>query len=111
MQGKQQSTPKPSSSQSPVDDCVMEPEGLPTQLAVDERRLQLQHRYEWLHIANDIVIALWFIIGSIFFFYAKLSYAGTWLFVLGSTQMMIGPVIRILHKIHLKDTITQRIHF
>lgn len=37
--------------------------------------------------------------------------AGTWLFVIGSAQMMVRPVIRIAHKIHVGEIETRNIHF
>lgn len=77
----------------------------------EKHRLILHHRYEWLHIINDIIIAIWFFIGSIFFFYASMQEAGTWLFVIGSAQMMLRPIIRITHKIHVGEIETRNIHF
>lgn len=68
----------------------------------EQRRVILHHRYEWAHILNDMLLAGWFLTGSIFFFYARLKTAGTWLFVFGSAQMMIGPLIRIAHKLHTR---------
>lgn len=68
----------------------------------EQRRVIIQQRYEWLHIINDLMLGLWFVVGSIMFFYGTLVYWGTWLFLAGSTQMLIGPVIRIAHKIHMK---------
>ncbi|GGE51884.1 hypothetical protein GCM10011391_33370 [Pullulanibacillus camelliae] len=71
----------------------------------------LHNRYEWLHIINDIVIALWFLIGSFLFFFEQYQTAGTWLFVIGSAQMLIRPLIRIAHKLHVGDRDTRNIHF
>lgn len=64
--------------------------------------LIVRQRYEVLSIVNDILIGIWFVIGSIFFFYESLAYAGTWLFVIGSVEMLIRPVIRLTRKIHLQ---------
>lgn len=72
-------------------------------LDVRKHKLKIRNRYEWGHIVDEIMMALWFAVGSVFFFYDSLAYAGTWLFVCGSTQMMIGPAIRTLHKLHLGD--------
>lgn len=80
-------------------------------LNFDEHKIIIHHRYEWIHILNDIIIAVWFFIGSIFFFYSSLTDAGTWLFVIGSGQMMVRPVIRIAHKIHVGEIETRNIHF
>lgn len=62
----------------------------------------VDNRYENLHILNDFALAFWFLVGSICFFYAHLTFLGTWLFVAGSAQMMMGPIIRVVHKKHLK---------
>lgn len=69
---------------------------------VEDQKKAVHQRYENLHILNDFALAFWFLVGSIFFFYAKLTHLGTWLFVLGSAQMMMGPLIRIAHKMHVK---------
>lgn len=75
------------------------------------REVTLHHRYEWIHIANDAVISLWFLVGSVFFFYASLQHLGTWLFVLGSLQMLMGPVIRTMNKLHVRNIVKKNIHF
>lgn len=67
-----------------------------------KQRAAVDHRYENLHILNDFALAFWFLVGSICFFYAHLTFLGTWLFVIGSAQMMIGPLIRVAHKLHIK---------
>lgn len=65
-------------------------------------QLIIEHRYEVLGIINEILIAMWFIIGSFFFFSDTLVFAGTCLFVTGSTQMLIKPLIKIAKLIHIK---------
>ena len=62
----------------------------------------MRQRYEIMSIANDILVGMWFVIGSIFFFYDSLAYAGTWLFVIGSVEMLIRPVIRLVRRLHLQ---------
>lgn len=74
-------------------------------------KVKLHHRYEWSHIGNDVFVALAFLIGSIFFFYASLTYDGTWLFVIGSADMLAGPVIRIAQKMHVKEIVSNNISF
>lgn len=61
----------------------------------------LRKRYELVSIANDILVAVWFIAGSILFFHESTAYAGTWLFVLGSVELLIRPVIRLARHIHI----------
>ncbi|MHA7144950.1 YrhK family protein [Arthrobacter sp. TmT3-37] len=70
------------------------------------RELVLHNRYEVLSIVNDILVALWFIIGSILFFQESTRTAGTWLFLTGSIELLIRPVIRLSRNVHLR-TITR----
>lgn len=71
-------------------------------LTLDHHALVIHRRYEVVGIINDVLIALWFLAGSICFFYSSLMSLGTWLFVIGSAQMLIRPLIRLSHHLHLK---------
>lgn len=64
--------------------------------------LVVRQRYEVVSILNDILVGLWFLVGSILFFSDTLSYAGTWLFVLGSVELLIRPSIRLVRRVHLR---------
>lgn len=68
---------------------------------VGRDELIIRQRYEVISIVNDILIGTWFLIGSIFFFSDSLTYTGTWLFVLGSAQMLVRPTIRLTRRVHL----------
>ncbi|MDC3416559.1 YrhK family protein [Aquibacillus salsiterrae] len=57
--------------------------------------------YQILYNVNDLLIALWFLVGSIFFLFDEWKNAGVWLFILGSGQLGVRPLIRIIHSIHL----------
>ncbi|MCL4349517.1 MAG: YrhK family protein [Candidatus Thermoplasmatota archaeon] len=59
--------------------------------------------YDWLSIANDIMVGLEFVIGSIFFLPSELKYStlGVYLFIIGSTQLLIRPMINIARRIHI----------
>ena len=48
------------------------------------------------------MIAAWFIIGSILFFSESTTTAGTWMFLAGSVELLIRPVIRLSRNIHIK---------
>ncbi|MFC6285907.1 YrhK family protein [Nocardioides sp. GCM10027113] len=63
----------------------------------------LRNRYEVASITNDLLIALWFLVGSILFFQESTAYAGTWLFVVGSAQLAIRPTIRLARRVHLRS--------
>ncbi len=54
-----------------------------------------------LSIANDILVGLWFIVGSILFFWASTSTLAIWLFLIGSIEMIIRPIIRLARNVHI----------
>jgi len=76
-----------------------------------DRERRLYERYEWLHIVNDGLSSLFFVIGSAFFFYPSMKDYGTWLFLIGSAQMMVGPMIRIANKLHLRNLRKELLHW
>jgi len=64
--------------------------------------LVIRQRYEAMSIANDVLIGLWFLVGTILFFDDSTVYYGTWLFLIGSIEMLIRPTIRLARHMHLK---------
>lgn len=74
-------------------------------MRVGHDELVIRQRYETLSILNDVLIGVWFLIGSFLFFSDSTAYAGTWLFVIGSVEMLVRPVIRLARRLHL-----QRLH-
>lgn len=62
----------------------------------------IRRRYEVLSILNDLLIGLWFLIGSLLFFSPAMETAAIWLFVIGSAQLLIRPAIRLAQHIHLR---------
>jgi hypothetical protein len=71
------------------------------EIHIGREEIILRRRYEVLSIANDILIGLWFVVGSFLFFHESTATAGTWLFVIGSIEMLIRPVIRLTRRIHI----------
>ncbi|WP_402469539.1 YrhK family protein [Isoptericola aurantiacus] len=71
-------------------------------LRIGHDEIVVRHRYETLSIANDICIGLWFVIGSVLFFSDATATAGTWLFLVGSVQMLVRPGIRLARRVHLQ---------
>jgi hypothetical protein len=55
-----------------------------------------------LSIVIDILVGLWFLVGSFLFFSESTTYAGTWLFVIGSVELLIRPAIRLSRRVHLR---------
>ena len=70
--------------------------------SVSRAERRVHHIYVWLHIANDALIALEFLIGSLFFLWPALEHAGVWLFVAGSCQMLVGPIIRTANQLQVR---------
>lgn len=76
----------------------------PLTLTLGAEQLVISRRYEVASKLNDVMIGLWFVIGSCFFFYPTKQTAATWLFLIGSIQLLIRPIIRIAKDIHLQRT-------
>ncbi|WP_333618154.1 YrhK family protein [Dietzia sp.] len=72
------------------------------ELRVGHHELEIRQRYEIASICNDIVIAIWFIVGSILFFSDRTTFAATCLFLIGSIQMILRPAIRLTRRDHLQ---------
>ena len=68
---------------------------------IGHEELVIRGRYETVSIINDLLIAVWFIIGSALFFSTSTTTAGTWLFLVGSIQLLIRPAIRLARRIHI----------
>lgn len=71
-------------------------------LRIGRYELVVRRRYELLSIANDLLIGVWFAVGSVLFLSPATTRAGTWLFLVGSLQLMIRPLIRLARNLHLQ---------
>ena len=71
-------------------------------LRIGHEELVIRQRYEVVSIVNDFLIALWFIVGSVLFFSDSTVTLGTWLFLVGSCELAVRPVIRLARHIHLR---------
>ncbi|MGH8869438.1 MAG: YrhK family protein [Actinomycetes bacterium] len=71
-------------------------------MRVGHDELVLRHRYEALSIVNDVLIAGWFATGSILFFQESTTRLGTWMFLIGSIQLGIRPLIRLSRLLHIR---------
>jgi len=74
----------------------------PINLRIGPEELVIRQRYEVASIVNDILVAAWFITGSILFFSSADTRLGTWMFLLGSVELLVRPVIRLSRRIHLQ---------
>jgi len=70
-------------------------------LRIGSEELRIRGVYEVVSIVNDVMVALWFVVGSILFFSESTTTAGTWLFLVGSVQLLIRPLIRLTRRVHL----------
>ena len=78
-------------------------------LRIGKEELVIRQRYEAASVVNDILIALWFIVGSLLFFSEHWMQTGTWCFLLGSIQLLIRPAIRLQRQLHVQR-LRQRNH-
>jgi len=79
-------------------------------ISVGADHIVIERRYRALGAVNDLLIAVWFLTGSIFFFYDSLMTDGTWLFVAGSFQLLLRPVITLAELIHVKKAYGRQQH-
>jgi hypothetical protein len=75
---------------------------------IGSRHIVVQRRYEAFGAFNDLLIAVWFLIGSFFFLNNALVDSGTWLFIVGSLQLLIKPLIKLTSLVHLGRLSTER---
>lgn len=71
-------------------------------VSVGDEQVVIDNRYETASIVNDVLIALFFTVGSVLFFFESTQIAGTWLFLLGSLEFLARPVIRLSRRTHLR---------
>ncbi|MDT0182070.1 YrhK family protein [Microbacterium sp. ARD31] len=77
-------------------------DGRTLELPVGRDEIVVRHVYEVVSIVNDVMVALWFVVGSILFFSEDTTTAGTWLFLLGSIQLLIRLAIRLTRHVHVR---------
>ncbi len=77
------------------------PDPLHLDLPGTSEELVLRRRYEVASTVNDLLIAVWFLVGSVLFLQESTTYAGTWLFIVGSAQLAVRPAIRLGRRVHL----------
>lgn len=67
--------------------------------------------YDWLSLINDFAVGVEFLIGSIEFLPHHDSTLGVYIFIIGSTQLLIRPIIALGRKIHLQKLENRKIRF
>lgn len=71
------------------------------EFTVGKDHIVIQRRYEALEAFNDFLVAVWFLVGSFFFLTSSLTEGGTWLFIVGSTQLLIKPMLKMVKLVHV----------
>lgn len=71
-------------------------------IRIGHDELIVRQRWEAASIANDFLIAVWFVIGSVLFFWESTTFAATWFFLVGSIQFLVRPAIRLGRHLHLQ---------
>lgn len=70
-------------------------------IRLGSRVLVLNHRYEALSILNDVFIGVFFTVGSVLFFFTELENWAITLFLLGSIDFLLRPVIRLARRMNV----------
>lgn len=70
---------------------------------VEQHEKRLRKFYYWLGIANDFVLGVLFLIGSIEFFPHGDEFLGVILFVIGSSQLVARSLIQIAMNVHINS--------
>jgi len=63
------------------------------------RHARIWAAWEIVYTVVDFAAAFLFIVGSVFFFYASLTYWGTWMFLVGSVCFALKPTIRLVREL------------
>ncbi|MDN3524562.1 YrhK family protein [Halomonas sabkhae] len=74
----------------------------PLTLRIGHEELVIRRRYETLSIANDFLVAIWFLAGSVLFLFPRHETLAIWLFIIGSVQFLLRPSIRLTSHLHLQ---------
>lgn len=74
----------------------------PFSIQLGEEELVIRRRYEVISIANDFLVAVWFLVGSVLMLFPQYEKGAVWLFILGSVQFLARPAIRLANRIHLR---------
>ncbi|ODQ01155.1 YrhK family protein [Salinivibrio sp. SS2] len=80
---------------------MIERHGRELDIDIGNKHLVIQRRYEACGAFNDLLIAIWFLIGSFFFLNDALMESGTWLFIVGSAQLLLKPSIKLMSLVHV----------
>ncbi|WP_051299596.1 YrhK family protein [Arthrobacter castelli] len=74
----------------------------PVKIDIGHDEIIISNRYESLSIINDILIGIFFFVGSVLFYFKPLEFWAITFFVLGSIDFLLRPVIRLARRFHLQ---------
>lgn len=74
----------------------------PARIDIGNEEVVISDKYETLSIANDVLIGIFFFVGSILFYFKPLEFWAITLFVLGSIDFLLRPIIRLARRLHLQ---------
>ena len=74
-----------------------------TRAHASRRHREIHGRYEKLYTLNDLFAALYFLVGSVLFFYESLQVPATWCFTIGSAHFLLRPTIKFAREFHLAN--------
>lgn len=66
------------------------------------RHMEIFWRYQVVRTGVDFSAACCFVVGSVFFFYASMSFPADWLFLIGSLLFAVKPTIDMVRSLHLR---------
>lgn len=72
------------------------------ELKVGQYALFFNRNYHLIYLTNEIMLGIWFVVGSVFFLWETTKTAGIILFIIGSLQLLIRPLLKIFHSMTLK---------
>ena len=59
-------------------------------------------KYRLLRLLNELFLGLWFFIGSFLFLWESTMTVGIIFFILGSTQMLGRPLLKMMHAFYIR---------
>lgn len=69
---------------------------------VGKHILFFNKNYKYIFIINEVLLGIEFTVASIFFLFSSLKTAGIIIFIVGSVQLLIRPILKILHAVSLR---------
>ena len=72
------------------------------EVEVGKHILFFNKNYQYIFILNELLLGIEFTVASIFFLFSSTKTAGIIIFIIGSVQLLIRPILKILHAVSLR---------